>query len=364
MGSRVCDIIKLMYAYRVFAALLQRGVRMQQENVMTIEYMDDAVRIADFCNVLYFKGKQVISPKDVHEADKEVRLIQRRWGKIFTRALYRDVLCRVVLGVRYLFIGVEHQSQVDYTMPVRIMEYDAGTYRRQLRKIRKRHRRKRDLKHAQYVSGFSEQDHVEPVLTTLLYFGKEPWVGPRDIHGMMKLEGEFEELKDVIPNYKINIVEARDFSQWESFKSDLRQVFGYLHHLTAGKDIMNYVQENREEYENLAEEVYDLLSTVTNAKELKAIKKQYQKENGGINMCEVLQQLINDGRQEGLSQGLSQGLIQGRIELICQKLDRGLSAEDIGYWMELDKLFVEEIAGLHKKYPSYDAKRLQECIKK
>lgn len=33
---------------------------MQQENVITLEYMDDIQRIADLCNVLYFKGNQVI----------------------------------------------------------------------------------------------------------------------------------------------------------------------------------------------------------------------------------------------------------------------------------------------------------------
>lgn len=65
-------------------------------------------------------------------------------------------------------------------------------------------------------------------LCNVLYFGEEPWSGPRDLHGLMRMEGDLEPLRDIIPNYTVNIIEIRRYSHWESFQSDLREVFEYL----------------------------------------------------------------------------------------------------------------------------------------
>lgn len=54
---------------------------------------------------------------------------------------YRDVIRKYEGDVSYAILGVENQEAVDYTMPFRIMEYEAGEYARQVAEIRKAHER-------------------------------------------------------------------------------------------------------------------------------------------------------------------------------------------------------------------------------
>lgn len=240
--------------------------------------------------------------------------IRKVWGKVSTWTYTRDFLRKIILGSEYLLIGIEHQSEINLTMPVRIMGYDTGVYEKQIRRLKKLHRRKRDIRGYEFTSGISKDDRLLPVLTTVLYFGEEPWVGPKDLHSMMKLDGELAEIREWIPNYPIHVIEVRRYSGWEKFQTDLKQVFGYLQHVQGGKSIQRYLEENREEYENLSEDTFDLLGAVTNAKELVKIKEENRTETGGIDMCKAIQELIEMGKTEGWMNGVSEGRMEGRLE--------------------------------------------------
>lgn len=295
---------------------------MQERNAITLEYLDDGERIADFINVVYFQGEEIVHSNDVQEMDSVVQRIRTIWGKVSTWSYTRDFLRKIIFETECLLIGIEHQTDINLTMPVRVMGYDVGVYEKQIRHLKKFHRRNKDIKGYEFTSGISKRDRLIPVLTTVLYFGEEEWKGPRSLHEMMNFEGKLAYLMEWIPDYPIHIIEVRRYPHWEKFQSDLRQVFGYLQHIQNGMDILQYLQVNRSEYENLAEDTFDLLSVVTNAKELMDIKEKSKNETGGINMCKAIQELINQGRAEGRmmgwnagqSDGLSKGLSKGRIE--------------------------------------------------
>lgn len=46
----------------------------------------------------------------------------------------RDIIRKVIVNGEALLIGIEHQSAVDYSMPVRNLVYDALTYEYQVKK--------------------------------------------------------------------------------------------------------------------------------------------------------------------------------------------------------------------------------------
>lgn len=278
-----------------------------QENVMVLEYLDDGERIADFINVVYFHGRKVVSSDGIQEMDGAVQRIRKVWGKVSTWSYTRDFLRKIILGTEYLLIGIEHQTDIHLAMPVRVMGYDVGVYEKQIRRLKRVHRRKRDIKGYEFTSGISVDDRLIPVLTTVLYFGEEPWVDPKDLHSMMNFEGEAAEIKQWIPNYPVHVIEVRRYPEWETFETDLKQVFGYLRHVQSGKNIHSYLEKNREMFENLSEDTYDLLGAVTNAQKLIDIKEKNRNKSGGIDMCKAIDELIEMGKAEGQMEGRSEG---------------------------------------------------------
>ena len=61
--------------------------------------------------------------------------------------------------------------------------------------------------------------------------GLEPWDGSRDLYGMFssqEIAGMEELLKDYVPNYRINLVDANNIGDIKRFQTDLQQIFGML----------------------------------------------------------------------------------------------------------------------------------------
>lgn len=92
----------------------------------------------------------------------------------------RDLVRKTAFGINFSVIGIENQSNIDYTFPVRAMSYDVGEYERQLKCIRRRLRRKgKDGQHltaAEYLCGFQKDIRLYPVVTFVLYYGKDEWM--------------------------------------------------------------------------------------------------------------------------------------------------------------------------------------------
>ena len=76
-------------------------------------------------------------------------------------------------GVNFALIGIENQQEIHYAMPLKVWKYDFLGYEEQLQRIKKMHRRKKDLLGAEYLAGFSKKDKLKPTLTMVLYYGKD-----------------------------------------------------------------------------------------------------------------------------------------------------------------------------------------------
>ena len=59
------------------------------------------------------------------------------------------------------------------------MNAESTPYHQQWRRAAPRHRQQKDLQGAEYVSGFSKEGKLTPVITIVIYWGKEPWDVPR-----------------------------------------------------------------------------------------------------------------------------------------------------------------------------------------
>ena len=96
-------------------------------------------------------------------------------------------------------MGIEIQTNVHYMMPVRVMTYDALTYGLQgseaantLKKgdgaeivVSEDGKVTLNLSNSEFLSGFRKTDHLIPVITAVIYMGKETWDGPLSLQPML-----------------------------------------------------------------------------------------------------------------------------------------------------------------------------------
>ena len=166
----------------------------------------------------------------------------------------------------------------------------------------------------------------EPVLPIVLYFGKEAWDGPRNLRDMIDLEGYPQEIREFITDYPMHLIEVRRYGEYENFRTDLREVFGFLQRAEDKDRLREYLEANEEKFENLSTDAYDMISVMGHSKELQEIRDKYHEEKGGrSNMCQAIKDMIEDGRQEGVQEERQRNVVSS-VESVMQNLGLALEA--------------------------------------
>ena len=298
-------------------------------------FFSDAARYADLINGLGFSGRQVVKPQDVKERDGQVVFFRSGFLRKARKRLLgasgtytRDMVRKVIFGTGFAVVGLENQETVDYSIPLRILLYDAGEYERQATEIRRMVRnlmRKESgggsLSAGEFLYRFRRQDKLKPVITLLLYCGQEEWKGPQSLRDMIDFQGIPPELRAAVPDYPIHLVEIRKLENTDVFQTDIKQVFDFIRCAQDGERLKQLVEEE-ERYGKMAEDAFDVAVTYTKSVELVGQKEEYRGEEG-INMCKAIQDLVESSRHEGMEQGIERGIEQG--------IERGREQTSIQY---------------------------------
>lgn len=141
-------------------------------------YLSDNRRFADLFNGICFQGKAVIRAEDLlddsqvyYEKTGEVR---RKGRGTERRERIRDICKLLKTGETLRVLALENQQMIDYTMPLRCMQYDVMEYGKQLDAIRKKNKRENHLESiAEKMCGFKRTDRLVPVYTLCLYHGMD-----------------------------------------------------------------------------------------------------------------------------------------------------------------------------------------------
>lgn len=318
---------------------------MSKKDVMAAIYLRDPSRFADLINGHCFEGEMVIHPEDVQEMDSTQ--IYTGEKKYFRR--YQDLTRKVVYKAQFVVISVEEQSQVDYTMPIRVMEYDVGRYEQQLQDKRREHRKKKDLSGKEFLSGISKADRFWPVITIVLYFGKH-WDGARSLQELLELDALPPQMRKFVADYPLYLIEEGSYPYIERFQTDLRLVFGFLQNADDKEKLRRFAVKEKEGLSKLAEEAYDLISVFSENKELEKLKKNRQTAGKGtVNMFKGLNDMLMDAREEGKAEGKTEGKLEGKLEgkdegraeerrKILQLIQRGYSVEELQKVLEKENV--------------------------
>lgn len=179
----------------------------------------------------------------------------------------------------------------------------------------------------------TKEDRLVPVLTLCLYVGDDGWDGCTDLHGMLDVDEEmYEKLQQYIPNYHINLVDARELARKNLLKTDLQYIFGMLEYKQNKVALTTYMYQHRDYFENVdTDSYYAAKALLGSDRKL----KEFRQEGDKVNMCKALEDLYQDGREEGREDKVK--------EQIQKKLAKGQSVKEIAEALEEDAEEIERL---------------------
>ena len=181
-----------------------RGIRNLKPDTAQKLYWKDNDRFADLFNAALFDGHGFIKPGDLEELDSGVHEGIRPG----MRDIIKVVKYSRKFKVKFAVLAVENQEYIDYSMPLRILEYDTATYAKQVKEIKAEHKQKRDLRGDEFLSDFSKTDRLLPVITICIYYGEKNWDGPLCLADMLDILEIPRGLRTHINDYKMIMIEA------------------------------------------------------------------------------------------------------------------------------------------------------------
>ena len=295
---------------------------MSLQDTVTKQYVSDPKVFADAFNYLIYNGEQVIRPEQLTDLDATQFAIPYREeeeGKPEATQKYRDVLKTLAVKTddqrAYLVLGIENQTNVHYAMPVRNMLYDAMQYNQQVTEIAEKHKGKKGGKRQQkistgeFLSGFYKNNKLIPVITLVLFFNPGEWDGPRSLFDMLDISNPI--FKKYAQDYKIHIISPKEIleSDLKKFSSSLREVIGCIKYSNDKNKLAAFIQDNPRM--NIEVEAARVLEVITHTH----IKREEVDDMGNVNMCKAIQEMIQDGRDEGRVQLLVTLIQSGDISL-------------------------------------------------
>ena len=284
---------------------------MGEKNDAFCTFMEKEDVFADFINGTVFGGRREVAPEELETVPGIYHAKKKNGRKGGTRGRYRDVAKKRFREGTCCVLTVENQSELHYAMPARCMEYDALEYAGQLRKRRIRHKREKDLKgSAQFLSGLTPEEKLDPVVTLVFYHGKKKWEASRDLHGMLNFEGENEMFRKYTANYRMNLYTLEDLKE-EHFTTGLRDVIAMMKRSEDKEAMKAYCRENENRFQEMEEETYDVISIMINHKKMDEYKEKNRTEGGKVNMCRAFDEMMADSRRDGIRIGEKRGERRG-----------------------------------------------------
>lgn len=337
---------------------------MGKKNVVWNDYISQNERFADFFNAVVFQGEELVTPDALTATESKLWRRNREEGRY--REYMRDnVKLWEYEGMKYI-LGLEPEDSPHFALPVKYMNYESLQHDRQYREIMKKHRRKNDLCKKEYISGFSKSDCLMPVITIGIYLGKERWFGHTVLGRMMDTQRAPLQIKErLLPlknDFHVNLFDIHTMVTSDIFKTDLREVFGFLKRQEDKEALRRYVEQN-ERFRHLPEDAYDVLSIYSRSRELEIYKEEYEIKEG-FDMCRAIHDMIEDGRIEGRAEGRAEGNMLCLIDKTVKKRERGMSVKDIADALEEEEGMIERILTAVTNAGTLEVEKIYVCMKK
>ncbi len=288
-------------------------------------FFENAEWFADLMNAAFFGGEEILDAKELLPEDGAV--LKADEGAVMERL--RDVVKKHTKdGSTFALYVLENQATVDYAMLIRIMVEESLTYDRQVKEIRRRNKEKYGniLKDDEFVCGFRYKDRLAPVFTLVVYWGDKEWDAVTSLRDMVAIPAANanmeEQMRELVPNYRIRVLDLNNVKDFSAFRTGLRTIFEFYSCRKDKERLKEYLVTHREDVRVLDEESRFLLGTITKEKRLlerlnRERDKEFEKKEN--DMCQAIQEMIDEGREEGILIGKAEGKAESIVYLLNQK---------------------------------------------
>ena len=293
-----------------------------QKDILLKDYFTPDI-FADAINAILYDGKSVVTPERMRTIDIETQRVEDENGNVTADTRLRDSAKVVeVDDAIYCLFAIEHQSVEDYTMPLRIMEYDVREYLRQVKNNK------------------GIQIQIKPIITIVMYWKADKWNQPVSVKDMFDKNTvrwlEYNGLGGYIQDYRMHLFEPGTVKEedLEKFKTELKDVIAYVKYSKSTEALKDY---NEKYKPDLTKSTVTLINELTNSKYVFIEGKER------LDMCEAFEGLIEEGRAKGKAEELKEKY-KSWVTLSNNLKKRGMSNPEIASLLgvpetELQKAF-------------------------
>lgn len=302
-----------------------RKTRELKPDTVLKNYWSDNEQFADIFNAVLFKGKQIIKAEELEDVDTEESSLLEHRDYVESIKASRDNIKvskrSTAFRVELVMLGMESQEHIHYAMPMRVMGYDYGTYKKQYDNNAKKYKASKGMEEDEYLSRMKKTDRFMPVITIVVYYGEKPWDGALSLHGMLDIPSEMESF---VNDYRMLLVEARQ-NDLIFHNINNRAFFHMLKVILdksiprdeAKKKVIDYAREH-----NVDKKVIMTVAGAANCR----IDYHALSMKGDIDMCTLFDEIAKEGEVKGIIEtGLDFGLSENDIlERLQRKLNLSL----------------------------------------
>ena len=294
-------------------------------DIVVKNYWRNNEQFADFFNAVLFDGKEIIKADELEDIDTEESSILEHKDYAESIGAARDnVKIRkksTIYNVELVILGMEGQERIHYAMPMRVMGYDYGTYKKQYDDNAKKYKNANGMSRDEYMSKMKKMDKFIPVITIVVYYGENPWDGALSLHEMLNIPKEVEPF---VNDYKMHLIEARK-NNLKLHNINNIDLFNLLEILLNKDEKLKETKEKAIQYASEHDVDKSVIMTVAGAANCK-MDYDMIAGKGSVDMCTVFEETRFEGRLEGRLEGK----LEGRAEEIIETgHECGLSEEEI-----------------------------------
>ena len=275
-------------------------------------FFRDPYVFADVFNFWLHDGAQIIKPENLREASESLISfpenplqhvtppIKKGKNSENTRDVVKQLVCMEDGESIYAILGIEGQTDVDYSMVARALIYDSRQLEKQINEIRARNKAfaEKSLSDPENSWWFYKSDKLVPVITIVVYLGTCEWNGPRNLQELYSINDPL--ILKYSPNYTMNLLEPFRLTSEDltKFQTEMRTVMALLRAAGNKKTYRKLIAETARF--PLSDNAEHLIRDLSGLQQLQPNLKK-----GGISMWQALIDIREEGREEGLNAGLS-----------------------------------------------------------
>lgn len=307
-------------------------------------YMSDKEHFADLFNGILFQGDNIIRPDQLQETvGKYTAVSQERMKgsqKQRTSSRSRDIKMSLQSGGVLRILAAENQNHIDYSMPLRCMEYDVLEYKRQLDELKNKNRSlKAFTTRDEFLCGIKSDDRLIPVYTICLYHGEAKWNGPQALADMMNFQNEPDMMRPFFADYPFRLFCVNAQPDFDIFRTELRALFLALNQ-RGNPDGLQQLMMEEPDYRHLSADTLETLAILLGIPQIWEKREDYMNQDKeDYNMCYA----VRKWHEQDIALGRSEGMLDKTRQIVANMLERGFPDDEITALAECDTALINDV---------------------